>query len=65
VRAFGRKLYMARKGSGSDQRIYWSRFDGSSWTSQANVTGVGPTQAAIAELAVMVYSLTGCPGRPA
>jgi hypothetical protein len=32
-------VYMAWKGFGADPRIWWSAFDGSSWTAQQNVPG--------------------------
>jgi hypothetical protein len=39
--AFGNRLYAAWKGMDNDQDIYWSSFDGTSWSAQHKVPGVG------------------------
>jgi len=38
---FNTKLYMAWKGMEFDDRIFWSRFDGSNWAPQQSVPGIG------------------------
>ena len=36
---FGNKLYAAWKGSNTDQRLWYASFDGSNWSSQAQIPG--------------------------
>jgi hypothetical protein len=41
VETFNNKLYMVWKGMERDDRVFFSSFDGTSWTPQQQVTGIG------------------------
>jgi hypothetical protein len=46
------RLYIAWKGAGNDQGIYWSSFDGRTWAPQRNIGGVGTGSSVGPSLAV-------------
>ena len=41
IAAFGNDLVAAWKGFASDQGLYYSSFDGTSWSAPATISGVG------------------------
>ncbi|HEY7389337.1 MAG TPA: hypothetical protein VH640_12560 [Bryobacteraceae bacterium] len=41
----GNNMVIAWKGMGDDQGIYWSKFDGNSWTPFQNIAGRGTSHA--------------------
>lgn len=54
------RLYMAWKGIEGDSSIYWSSFDGNSWTSQEMIEGIGSSHGP----ALSSYYVTSSDSRP-
>ena len=51
-------MYAVWKGEGSDQRLWFAHFDGTNWSSQSQIPGVGSSVgAAIAQYADKIYAM--------
>jgi len=53
---YNEQLYAAWKGSGDDQHIYYSSFDGSKWSAQANIEYPKPVDNPILPLEILQFA---------